>query len=511
MFRRTFLKGAAGITALSSLSSPLLTRQAWGADKKVLRIAMNSEVLTLDPIKTVYGPDIIAQGVMFSRLQRADADRKELFPALAEKWDISDDGKVYTFYLREAKFSDGSPITAEDVAFSYTRMRWQKDSAYAGPFQPLEKTEATGPMTVVMHLKEKFTPFLTLTEIWNSGIVPKAAVQAMGDDKYAQTPVSSGPFRLAEWRKGDRLILEKNPHYYRDGLPYLDGVEFLYVADDNTRVSMLQGGEIDVCMDAPYPLFAGLAAQGFQAKPEPTSIIYDLIINHSVEPFNDIKVRQAASFGIDRKVISDAVTLGLGQPATSLMAPVLNYFNTDLPVITRDVAKAKALLAEAGKPNVTFEIVISAGIASDERTAVLIQSQLAEVGFTVNIAKVDSTEEWNRLVDGKYQSTLNWWYNETRDPDNALRWCIWGVGENKSYYSRYNNPRVNELLDQAAATDNGEKRKAMYFEAQKLAFDEVAQIGLYYPPYHHVASAKVEGLKLNPGYQYSTIDEAKLA
>jgi peptide/nickel transport system substrate-binding protein len=511
MYRRTFLKGAVGIAALASATAPLLSRQAWGADKKVLRIAMNAEVLTLDPIKTVYGPDIVAQGTMYARLRRADADRKELFPALAEKWEISDDGKAYTFHLREAKFSDGSPITAEDVAFSYTRMRWQKDSAYAGPFQQLDKTEATGPMTVVMHLKERFTPFLTLTEIWNSGIVPKAAVQKLGDDKFAQTPVSSGPFRLAAWRKGDRVVLEKNPHYYRDGLPYLDGVEFLYVPDDNTRVSMLQGGEIDVCMDTPYPLFQGLAAQGFHAQAEDSTIIQELLINHSAEPFNDVRVRQAASLGIDRKAICDAVTLGLGKPASSLMAPVLNYFNTDLPVVERDVAKAKALLGAAGKPSVAFEIVVSAGIAADERAAVLIQSQLAEVGFNVTIAKVDSTQEWNRLVDGKYQATLNWWYNETRDPDNALRWAIWGKGENKSYYTRYNNDRVNELLDKGAATPDGDERKAIYYEAQKLAYDEVAQIGLYYAPYHHASSTKVQGLKLNPGYQYSTIDEVKLA
>ena len=263
-------------------------------------------------------------------------------------------------------------------------------------------------------------------------------------------------------------------------------------------------------MDVPYQLFQALAAQGYRAKAEDTSIIQELLINHSAEPFNDMKVRQAASFGIDRQAISDAVTLGMGKPASSLMAPVLDYFNTDLPVPVRDVAKAKALLAEAGKPSVTFELMIAAGIVADERAAVLIQSQLAEVGFTVNISKVNSTQEWNSLVDGKYQATLNWWYNETRDPDNALRWAIWGKGDNKSYYTRYNNEKVNDLLEQGAGTPEGDARKAIYFEAQKIAYDEVAQIGLYYPPYHHAYSSKVEGATLNPGYQFSTIDEAKL-
>ena len=200
-----------------------------------------------------------------------------------------------------------------------------------------------------MHLKQKFTPFLTLTEIWNSGIVPKAAVQSMGDDKFAQAPVSSGPFRLVEWKKGDRLILENIRILPAgDALSRRAGAH-LCARRQYPRLHA-SGGEIDVCMDVPYQLFQALAAQGYRAKAEDTSIIQELLINHSAEPFNDMKVRQAASFGIDRQAISDAVTLGMGKPASSLMAPVLDYFNTDLPVPVRDVAKAKALLAEAGSP-----------------------------------------------------------------------------------------------------------------------------------------------------------------
>jgi peptide/nickel transport system substrate-binding protein len=508
MRRRRFLQAVASVAAISA--SPLAGRRARAQGKNVLRMGMPDEVLTLDPIKTVYSPDILIQGIMFARLLRASADRKELFPALAASHQISDDGRTYTFKIADAMFSDGSPITAEDIAFSFTRMRFQKDSAYAGPFTALEKTEAVDPKTVVMHLNKTFTPFIQNVEMWNSGIVPKAAVEKMGDEQFAQTPVSSGPFRLVEWRKGDRVILEKNPHYYRQGLPYLDGMELIYVADDNTRVSMLKAGEVDMIMGTPYQLIQQLGAEGFQATPEPASVIYDILINHSTEPFNDIRVRQAVSAGIDRQAITDAVTLGLGQPASSLMAPVLNYFNTELPVPARDVAKAKELLSQAGKPNLSFDLLISAGLAHDERIAVLVQSQLAEAGVTVNISKVDPTQAWTSLVDGNYQATLNWWYNETPDPDVALRWAIWGAGENKSYYTRYNNDRVNQLLEQGAAEPEGDGRKALYFEAQKIAYEEVAQIGLYYPPYRNVYSPKIQGMKLNPGYQFSTIDEVKL-
>ena len=508
MLRRRFLQGVLGGTAFASTS--MVWRPALAQGSNVLRMGMSEEVLTLDPIKTVYGADIIIQGIMFARLLRASDDRRELFPALAESYTISDDGKTYTFKLADAKFSDGSTITAEDVAFSYTRMRFQKDSAYAGPFTALDKTEATDARTVVMHLNKAFTPFIQNVEIWNSGIVQKAAVEAMGDEQFAQTPVSSGPFRLVEWRKGDRVILEKNPHYYRAGLPYMDGIELIYVPDDNTRVSMLRGGEVDMIIGTPYQLISQLAAEGFQATPEPASVIQEMLINHAAEPFNDILVRQAVSAGIDRKAISDAVTEGLGQPASSLMAPVLSYFNTDLPVPVRDVAKAKDLLAQAGKPDLGFDLMLAAGISADERAAVLIQSQLADAGITVNIVKVDSTQGWNSLVEGNYQAMLGWWYNETTDPDIALRWAIWGAGDNLSYYTRYNNERVNELLELGAAEPEGDGRKAIYFEAQKIAFEEVAQIALYYPPFRNVYAPGVQGMRLNPGYQFSTIDEVKL-
>jgi peptide/nickel transport system substrate-binding protein len=509
MDRRSFLKTTA-IAAFSVATLPAASLKANAEGNKILRMGYGSEVLTLDPIKTVYGPDIIIQGMMYARLLHANADRTEIGPGLAETWDISDDGKVYTFHLRDAKFSDGSPITAEDVAFSWHRMRFQKDSAYAAPFQPLTKVEATDTKTVVMTLDRRFTPFLTLTEIWNTGIVPKATVEKMGDDAFAKAPVTSGPFKFVDWKQGDRVTLARNEHYYREGEPKIDGLEFRYVPDDNTRVSMLQAGELDVCIGVPAPRMAELKAAGFRADPEPSSTTYDMIINHSTEPFNDLKFRQAVSYGVDRKAICDAVTLGLGTPATSIMSPTLDFFDKSLPVINRDVEKAKALLAESGKTGASFELIQNAGIADEEKAAVLIQAQLAEVGITVNIAKIDSTQAWTRLIDGTYQAEMNWWYNETRDPDNALRWCVWGAGDNKSYYSRYNNDEVNKLVDQAAGETDNAKRAELYAQIQKTVVEEVAQVALYHPTWLNAYAPNVKNLILNVGLQFSSIDETTL-
>jgi peptide/nickel transport system substrate-binding protein len=508
MDRRSFLKSTAFAAGLASL--PSLAFSARAADAKILRMGYGSDVLTLDPIKTVYGSDIIIQGMMFARLLQANADRSDVGPGLAEKWDISDDGLTYTFYLRDAKFSDGSPITAEDVAFSYTRMRFQKDTAYNAPFQPLKEAKAKDAKTVVMTLDRKFTPFLTLTEIWNTGIVPKAAVEKMGDDAFAKAPVTSGPFKFVDWKPGDRVVLAKNEHYYREGLPHLDGIEFRYIPDDNTRVSMLQAGEIDVNIGVPIARLAELKAAGFRAEPETSSVTYELLINHSKAPFDNLKFRQAVSHGIDRQAIADTVTLGSGVAANSIFSPALDYFDKSLPAIQRDVAKAKALLAESGVSDASFELMVAAGVTDDEKTAVLIQAQLAEVGITANVAKVDPTSVWTRLIDGDYQSQINWWYNETRDPDNALRWCAWGAGDNKSYYTRYNNDEVNKLIEEAAGETDGDKRGALYAKIQQITVDEVAQVALYYPAWLNAYSPKVKDLILNIGLQFSEIDQTDL-
>jgi len=509
MDRRSFLKTSA-VAAFTVATLPASALKANAEGNKILRMGYGSEVLTLDPIKTVYGPDILIQGMMYARLMHANADRTEVGPGLAEKWEISEDGKVYTFHLAEAKFSDGSPITAEDVAFSWNRMRFQKDSAYAAPFQPLTKIEAVDPKTVVMTLDRRFTPFLTLCEIWNTGIVPKAAVESMGDEAFAKAPVTSGPFKFVDWKAGDRVILARNEHYYRAGEPKIDGLEFRYVPDDNTRVSMLQAGELDVCIGVPAPRMAELKAAGFRADPEPSSTTYDMLINHSAEPFDNLKFCQAVSHGIDRQAITDAVTLGLGKAATSIMSPTLDYFDTSLPVIQRDAEKAKALLAESGVANPSFELIQNAGIVDEEKAAVLIQAQLAEIGITVNIAKIDSTTAWTRLAEGSYQAEMNWWYNETRDPDNALRWCVWGAGDNKSYYTRYNNEEVNKLVDQASGEEEGPKRAELYAKIQKIVVDEVAQVALYHPAWLNAYAPNVNGLMLNIGLQFTSIGQTTL-
>ena len=195
-----------------------------------IRMATPYKATVLDPTKSAAAGEIELFGQLYARLLRRSADGK-LEPGLAESWEVSDDGKKFVFRLREAKFSDGSPLTAADVAFSLSRALGE-GSAYPAPFSAIESVEAEDERTVVVNLKAPAAPFLGYMEIFNAGIVSKADVEARGPEKaFTENPVTSGPFMVKEWKPNDRLILERNPHYWRTGHPKVDQVALIEVAD----------------------------------------------------------------------------------------------------------------------------------------------------------------------------------------------------------------------------------------------------------------------------------------
>ena len=479
--------------------------------QSTLRMATGAPVSTLDPIKSAAAGDIEVLGQLYARLLRNAPDGSELLPGLAESWEVSDDGLRYTFRLRDATFSDGSPLTAEDVVFSFLRLRDQEDSAYNSAFQVIEDVRAVDSKTVEFTLEYPAAPFLGSVEMFNAGIVPKAVVEAVGDEAFAQNPVSSGPFMLKEWRPNDRVILERNPYYWREGLPYLDEVEIIEVSDENTRVSMLRAGEADVISGTPWSQVDTLIAQeGISVPLDPSSIINVLLINHQAPPLDDVRVRQALARAIDTESMVKAVTFGYGVPANSTLPNALEYYDADLPAIPYAPEEARALLEEAGAVGASIEVMITSGSSYNTQVAQLLQAQLAAVGLNVTIATVDTPTWWDKVTTADYAITPSWWYNETTDPDQAVRWALCGACGNSSFYSYYDNPEVDALTEQALRERDPEARRALYSEIQRISLDEVAQVPLYYPPYTIAMSDSVEGLMMSPALQWS-LDQAKLS
>ncbi|MGD9477461.1 ABC transporter substrate-binding protein [Shinella sp. G-2] len=477
----------------------------------VIRVVSPYQTTTLDPMRSAAAGNIETYGQLYSRLLRRNSETGALEPGLAETWEISEDGKTYTFHLRDAQFSDGSPITAADVAFSLDRIRSDKKSAYPAPLGAVEGVTASDAKTVVVTLKSAFAPFLGNAEIWNMGIVSKADVEKRGEEgAFSTVPVTSGPYEVKQWKPNEKLVLEPNPHYWRKGYPKSDAtVELIEIASPETRIAMLKAGEIDVVRAVPWAQIDELkTAEAIDMRLEPSTTIYMTLLNHKREPFSNLKARQAAGMAIDNKAMAAAITRGYAEPANTTLPGSVDFHDKDYPGIAHDPAKAKELLAESGMAGREVKILATAD-APSQQTALLIQAQWQAIGLKPVIVNVDGGAWWDATGKGDYDAAANWWYNETPDPDLAVRWAVCGSCGSNSYNTFYANPKVDELVEQGTKEVDEAKRADIYKEIQKITTEEVAQIPLYYAPNAVAYSKRLQGLKLTPSLQW-TLEETSI-
>ncbi len=477
----------------------------------VIRVVSPYHTTTLDPMRSAAAGNIETYGQLYSRLLRRNVETGALEPGLAESWDISGDGKTYTFHLRDAKFSNGSPITATDVVFSLDRIRSDKKSAYPAPLGAVESVTVADPKTVVVQLKSAFAPFLGNVEIWNMGIVSKADVEKRGEEQaFATVPVTSGPYEIKEWKPNEKIVLEPNPHYWRKGYPRSEAsVELIEITSPETRIAMLKAGEIDVVRAVPWAQIDELKADdAVDMRLELSTTIYMTLLNHKREPFSNMKARQAAGMAIDNKAMAKAITRGYAEPANTTLPGSVDFHDNDYPGLAHDPAKAKELLAESGMAGREVKILATSD-APAQQTALLIQAQWQAIGLKPVIVNVDGGAWWDATGKGEYDAAANWWYNETPDPDLAVRWAVCGSCGSNSYNTFYENPKVDELVEQGTMEADQAKRAEIYKQIQKITTEEVAQVPLYYAPNAVAYSKRLQGLKLTPSLQW-TLEETSI-
>ena len=474
-----------------------------------IRIGSPYQTTVLDPMRSAAAGNIETYGQLYSRLLRRD-EKGELQPGLAESWTVSEDGTTITLELRDAKFSSGEPITAEDVVFSLTRVRDNEESAYPAPLQAMEEIRAEDENTVVVELEHPFAPFLGNLEVFNAGIVDKSDVEARGDDAFAEDPVTSGAYMVEEWIPNDRLVLEPNPHYWLEGYPKNEGAELIEVPAENTRVSMMLSGELDAAREIPWSQVEQLkSTEGISMPLEPSTQIFIVLLNHDQAPFDDQKVRKAAALALNTPAITKAMTFGAATPANTTLPSALKHHDSDHPVIGYNPEQARALLEDSGYDGEEVVILITDN-PEREKMAVLMQAQWDEIGLNSRIEKVDGGTWWSRVPDGEYDAAPTWYYNETTDPDLAVRWALCGTCGNRSFYTNYNNEEVNRLTEEGAAELDEEKRAEIYERIQTITTDEVSQIPLYYPPFANAYSDRISGLSMTPALQW-TLESAEIA
>lgn len=492
-------------TVLAALTLGTTLAEAAG----VLSIGRREDSTTFDPIKTAQNVDNWVFSNVFDVLIRVDKTGTKLEPGLAESWTVSDDGLTYTFKIRDAKFSDGSPITSGDAAFSLLRIRDNKGSLWSDSYKVIDTAEAADDRTLVVKLKNPSAPFLSTLALPNVSVLSKKAVEA-GEDAFAELPTaSSGAFIVKEWRRGDRVILEKNPNFWQADRVKLDGVEWISVPDDNTRMLNVQAGELDTAIFVPFSRVEELKKDANLQVLVDTSTREDhLLINHEHGALAKKEVRQALDMAIDKQALVDTVTFGLGTVANSYVPKGALYYYADNLQRPYDPEKAKAMLAEAGASDLTLNYVVRAGDEVVEQTAVLLQQQLSKAGVTVNINKVDPSAEWDMLVAGDYDVGVNYWTNDILDPDQKTTFVV-GHDSNQNYMTRYKNDKVKDLVAAARLELDPAKREQMYVEIQKMAKDDVHWIDLYYSPYINVSRKNIENFYQNPLGRFFLEDTVK--
>ncbi|PWC10576.1 diguanylate cyclase [Brenneria roseae subsp. americana] len=503
MKQKHFNVAAAGL--LLSLCAVSEMAQAAG----ILTIGRREDSTTFDPIKSAQNADNWVFSNVFDPLVRVDNSGTKLEPGLAESWSISQDGKVYTLKIRDARFSDGTPVTASDAAFSLLRIRDNSESLWRDSYSIIDKAEAPDPHTLVITLKSPSAPFLSQLALPNASVISEKALKAEGEEAFAEKPMGSGAFSVKEWTRGEKVVLVKNPYFWQADRVSLDGVEWLTLPDDNTRMLKVQAGELDAALSVPFSRIESLQKDPNLTVDLDRSTREDhLLINHEHGALAKTEVRQALDFAIDKDAIVKTVTFGYGSVANSYIPAGALYHYADNLRRPYDPEKAKQMLSDAGASGLKLNYVVNAGDEVDEQIAILLQQQLAKAGVTVNLQKVDPSQSWDMLVAGEYDISVMYWTNDILDPDQKTTFVL-GHDANNNYMTHYQNDKVKALVAAARVEMDPQKREQMYIDLQKMAKADVNWIDLYYSPYRNVSRKNIKGFNQNPLGRFQLEDTVK--
>ena len=461
-----------------------------------LTIARNEDILSLDPTAISDNASIWSSEQIYETLYTLTPDGKSLTPELATRYTVSPDKLIWTFYLRPgAKFSDGSPLTATDVAFSMNRAR--RSTAGLGYIDgAIKSVTAPDATTVVVRAQHPWAPMLSDVALFVNGVMP-ANFGGKSAAQFFQNPVGSGPFMFASWTKGASLKLARNPNYWQTGRPYLDSVTYTNVPEDATRSLQMQGGQVQI--DA-LPAWSFISA--FKAMPSVQVKLYQssrvdlLLLNEHAAPYQDVHVRRAISYAINRANLVTALLFGNGQAANSYLPPSIPYYDASLPTPQYDLAKARQEMAASSVPHGFTTTFLTDNLAVDMEEAQIVQQQLRPLGITVKIRTVDADQEWTVQGKGDYQITLEYWSMDIPDPDESTEFFLSPAGGGNSYFTYYNSPTMTRLVAASAAAFDPTKRAAIYDQIQTLDMQDLPQIPVYFSPWDYVVSTKVHNFSV---------------
>ena len=506
--RRRFLAASAALSGFAMTGFDAVAQAQVPRRGGTLRISVDQAAAKLNPLLTRVNPEYLISELLYSALTRLKVDMS-VEPDLAESWSSSADLLEWTFVLRKGvTFHDGSAFTAADVVATYEAIL---DAKTASPARqnvgPIAKVTAKDDSTVVFTLSAPFADLPVTLAYTNAKIVPAAVIKA-GLARLDREAIGTGPFKLVSFEPERLIVVARNDAYYDKARPYLDRIDVVVYPDISAESSALIAGDTDLISTAQPTEYGRLVkAAGVKGLRVPSGQFCNVNFGCDTKPFNDVRVRQALALTIDRTAMVDFVTEGYGTPGNDTPLNAAYRFYAEQPLKKPDIAKAKALLAEAGYPN-GLEATLIASDRPSLRTqmAVALREMAKPAGFRINVETMPHATYLDQVW--KKGSFYVGFYNmqPTADAIFALLYtsnAAWNE-------TRWNNAAFDKVVNEARATVDEGKRRELYGEAQKLMHAEVPSI---IPTFFDLLAARrewVQGYELHPRGAVFRLDHVSL-
>lgn len=489
-------------------------KQAGG--EPVLRYALEAEPSTLDPARSTAIPESLVEIQIFEGLTRLDA-KDQPAPGVAERWEVSPDGKTYTFHLRaEAKWSNGEPVTAQDFEFAWKRVlspELASENAYMlFPIQNAQAynekkaapeqvgVKALNERTLEVKLEHPTAYFLSLTAFHAFYPVHRATVTA-NPEKWAAdaaTLIGNGPFTLTKWVHMGKLEFARNEKYWDAGAVKLKKMEWPISDSQTTRLAMVENNQADMMVEPPVAEHDRLRQAGL-LKISPYLGSYYYVFNTEKAPFNDAKVRRAFSLSLSREPLVKNVVKGGKQPAYAWVAPGLlnpatgkDFREEGGNYVQEDAALAKKLLAEAGYPDgqglPPVTLLFNTGELHKALAEAVQEMWKKNLGVAVSLSNQESKVFLESRTRGDFQIARASWIGDYADPMTFM-----DVFKDAGNDAKYSSQVYNRLVMQAQESGDQKTRMQLMHDAEKLLFDDAVIIPIYYTTQPYVAKPQVKG------------------
>ena len=471
---------------------------AMGApSSKILNVLVPAEFPHLDPGETVSGDQYMVKYHIYNRLFTF-SEKMEPIPDLVVNESVSKDGTAWTFDIRPGvKFHDGTPLSAEAIKYTIERLLKGTGNQRA-LYTMIKEVQVKSDTRLVIVTNGSFPALRNNFAHPDAGIVSPAADQKLGK-LFGKQPVGAGPYKFGEWLTGDHLTLIRNDQYY-GSKPFYERIEFKFVTDATTRTLMIDTGQSDVALRVPPNDLPRLRSNPSVKIDQVLGRNIYFALNQTKPPFNDVRVRKAVNYAVDKQAIIDRILFGAAKPSYSLVEAVQGTINAGFYAYDPD--RAKSLIREAGAAGAKVVLLSpTTRYLLDAEVSQAVAGYLRQVGLDVEIRAIG---DWPSFIDtvrrGEFHMHMLGWGGSTGDPDNAFRIQLHSNNAGKLWNAgSYRNPKVDHLIEEGSKEFDLAKRAKIYADIQKIVWDDAPWLFLHRLTIFIAHKSAIQGIKTLPG------------